>query len=138
MCPVLRVSVTTAAYELHPLKAVFTTDRLKCLTTSWKGTYRGLKCFSLLSAVCCFVYQVSLKVDRDRVHYCTLCNNGSTESEARVLVHCDIYADIRVELFSTRSWYIVHFNDLDDANKLCVILSGKHCINKCAKAATSS
>ena len=68
---------------------------------------------------------------------CTLCNNDSIESETSVLLHCDIYVDIRVELFSTLSKYIVHFNDLDDANKLCVILSGKHCINECGKAASS-
>ena len=66
--------------------------------------------------------------------YCTVCNNGSIESEAHVLLHCDIYLDIREELFRTLSKHIVNFNDFDDTNKLCVILSGKHCINECAKA----
>lgn len=49
--------------------------------------------------------------------YCTLCNNDSIESEAHVLLYCDIYVDIRAELFSTLSKHIARFNDLDDTNK---------------------
>ena len=65
---------------------------------------------------------------------CTLCNIGSIESEAHVLLHCELYKDIRSDLFISISKYCESFNDLDDSNKLCIILAGKHCTNECAKA----
>ena len=66
--------------------------------------------------------------------FCTLCNSGAIESEAHVLLHCDLYKDIRSELFASISQQVVSFNDLDDQNKLTVILSGRNSVSECAKA----
>ena len=66
---------------------------------------------------------------------CTLCNSGSVKTEAHVLLHCELYNDIRFELFTSLSNQVVNFsNDLDDTTKLNVILAGTHCPNDCAKA----
>ena len=63
------------------------------------------------------------------VHYVTV-----VESEAHVLLHCALYKDIRSELFLSISEQLECFKDLDDQNKLIVILTGKHCMYECAKA----
>ena len=66
--------------------------------------------------------------------FCTLCNSNSIESEAHVLLHCDLYKDIRSELFLSLSHLVQSFNALDDQNKLILILSGKYGTIECAKA----
>ena len=66
--------------------------------------------------------------------FCTLCSSGSIESEAHVLLHCDLYKDIRSELFRSLSQEVELFNAQDDENKLNIILAGKHCVTECAKA----
>ena len=65
---------------------------------------------------------------------CTLCNSGSIESESHVLLHCELYKDIRNDLFISFSKNHEHFKDLDDVNKVCDILAAKHLFNESAKA----
>ncbi len=53
---------------------------------------------------------------------CVLCQLNEIESEEHVLIRCLLYCDIRNDLFHAAT-DIYNFNDLNDTDKLSVILS---------------
>ena len=60
---------------------------------------------------------------------CTLCNQGAIEDECHALVRCDLYNDIRSNLFSKCKGLTEHFSTMTDINKMCYILSNKNIVN---------
>ena len=58
---------------------------------------------------------------------CTFCSDGSIEDEIHVLLHCELYNDIRYRLLQHMNSLIENFNELPPVTQYCTIMTTSSC-----------
>ena len=67
---------------------------------------------------------------------CTFCHNigiNVVEDEIHVLLHCPLYIDIRQQLFIKSSQHFANFYNVDDVEKIRILLNVETIVNFSAK-----
>ena len=64
---------------------------------------------------------------------CIVCTE-EIEDECHVITQCPLYRDVRSVLFQKISSHVCNFNEMTEVEKMCYVLSNKHCVRIAAKS----
>ena len=111
-------------------------------TTHYVKTVKEKQCRSALAKFRCGVAPLELERGRykgikveDRL--CKMCDINEVEDECHTLIRCDLFSDIRSELFTKCEEVNCFFPFLDDIEKMKFILSNEDIIKNTARACKS-
>ena len=65
---------------------------------------------------------------------CILCNNGEIENEEHCIIRCNIYNDIRQQLYSEACTVDDNFINYNDEEKFIFLMSNYQMVDKISKA----
>ena len=91
----------------------------------------------MLAKIRCGVLPLHIETGRylgtpEEERICFHCAN-TVESEEHFLISCDLYVDLRIELFANACDINPNFNQLSDCDKMCFLLSNEQICIKTAK-----
>ena len=96
----------------------------------------GFSARSAFAKLRCGVAPINIEIGRYQnvpvsQRFCPFCDN-CIEDEVHILTDCDLYMDIREELYSVISKRDICFDQLSNKDKALYILSGLTCVKECA------
>ncbi len=107
-------------------------------TESYVKTILNRRHRSALAKVRCGVAPIRIETGRferlaEEERLCKICSNGEIESELHVITKCSAYDSLREDLYMSASNMNSDFNDLEDVDKMCFLLSSKDMVKMTAK-----
>ena len=64
---------------------------------------------------------------------CNFCNENTVEDETHFILHCDLYSDIRYELYEKATKVCCNFILLNDKEKMCILMNNVNLQHDVAK-----